>query len=161
MSDMVFIATVAIAATQFRDEKLRALASNPALLATEAADYLVHKGVPFRQAHDLVGKVLREAERQGKPWTKLSLEDVQKISPLFEKDFFGRSVGRGRDRQQDCSRRHRARMRACRYCDFAEPSGQTHHQNRSQAMNASQATKHQSSVAAVAEDRRSLPGPPR
>jgi argininosuccinate lyase len=47
----------------------------------------VHKGVPFRQAHDLVGKVLREAERQGKPWTQLALQDVQKISPLFEKDF--------------------------------------------------------------------------
>jgi argininosuccinate lyase len=47
----------------------------------------VLKGVPFRQAHDLVGKVLREAEKQRKPWTQLSLEDVQKISPLFENDF--------------------------------------------------------------------------
>jgi len=61
--------------------------SNPTLFATDAADYLVHRGVPFRQAHDLIGKVLREAERQGKPWTQLSLSDVQKISPLFEKDF--------------------------------------------------------------------------
>src|SRR5207244_8175641 len=40
ISDMVAIATGAIATTQFRDEKLRTLASNPALLATEAADYL-------------------------------------------------------------------------------------------------------------------------
>jgi argininosuccinate lyase len=31
--------------------------------------------------------VLREAERQGKPWTQLSLEDVKKFSPLFEQDF--------------------------------------------------------------------------
>jgi len=31
--------------------------------------------------------VLREAERQGKPWTQLSLEDVQSISPHFERDF--------------------------------------------------------------------------
>ena len=43
--------------------------------------------MPFRQAHDLIGKVLREAERQGKPWTQLSLDDVRKISPLFEADF--------------------------------------------------------------------------
>jgi len=47
----------------------------------------VRKGVPFRQAHDLVGKVLREAECQGRPWTQLSLEDVKRISPLFEDDF--------------------------------------------------------------------------
>ena len=87
IEDMVWVAMGAITATKFNAERLRAAASNPALFATDAADYLVHKGVPFRQAHDLVGKVLREAERQGKPWTKLSLEDVQKISPLFEKEF--------------------------------------------------------------------------
>jgi len=87
IEDMVWVAMGAITATKFNAERLRAAASNPVLFATDAADYLVHKGVPFRQAHDLVGKVLREAERQGKPWTKLSLEDVQKISPFFEKDF--------------------------------------------------------------------------
>jgi argininosuccinate lyase len=87
VADMVSVATGAIATTKFNAERLRAAASDPALLATEAADYLVHRGLPFRQAHDLIGKVLREAERQGKPWTQLSLEDVQKISPLFEKSF--------------------------------------------------------------------------
>ncbi|HWT87962.1 MAG TPA: argininosuccinate lyase [Candidatus Angelobacter sp.] len=87
VADMLAVATGAVAASKFNAQRLRAAASNPVLFATDAADYLVHKGVPFRQAHDLVGKVLREAERQGKPWTQLSLEDVQKISPLFEKDF--------------------------------------------------------------------------
>jgi len=85
--EMVWIAMGALMATKFNAERLLAVASNPTLFATDAADYLVLKGVPFRQAHDLVGKVLREAERQGKPWTQLSLQDVQKISPLFEKDF--------------------------------------------------------------------------
>ncbi len=84
---MIAIATGAVATTKFNAERLRAAASNPVLFATDAADYLVHKGLPFRQAHDLIGKVLREAERQGKPWTQLSLEDVRKISPLFEQDF--------------------------------------------------------------------------
>jgi len=84
---MLGVATGALAATKFREDRLRASASHPALFATDAADYLVHRGVPFRQAHDLVGKVLREAEKQGKPWTTLSLEDVQKISPLFAQDF--------------------------------------------------------------------------
>ena len=87
VEEMVWVAMGALAATKFNAERLRAVASNPNLFATDAADYLVHKGVPFRQAHDLIGKVLREAERHGKPWTKLSIEDVQKISPLFEKDF--------------------------------------------------------------------------
>jgi len=87
VEEMVWVAMGALAATKFNAERLRAVASNPNLFATDAADYLVHKGVPFRQAHDLIGKVLREAERQGKSWTKLSIEDVQKISPLFEKDF--------------------------------------------------------------------------
>ena len=84
---MLAIATGAVATTKFNTDRLRAAASNPVLFATDGADYLVHKGLPFRQAHDLIGKVLREAERQGKPWTQLSLEDVQKISPLFEQDF--------------------------------------------------------------------------
>jgi argininosuccinate lyase len=87
VEDMVWIAMNALVATKFNSNRLRAAASNPVLFATDAADYLVHKGVPFRKAHDLVGQVLREAERQGKPWTQLSLEDVQKISPLFEKGF--------------------------------------------------------------------------
>jgi argininosuccinate lyase len=87
MKDMIWVAMGALTGTTFREDRLRAAASNPGLFATDAADYLVHKGVPFRQAHDLIGKVLREAERQGKQWTQLSLEDVQKISPHFEKDF--------------------------------------------------------------------------
>src|SRR5580693_1187707 len=84
---MLAVATGAVATTKFNADRLRAAASNPVLFATDAADYLVHKGLPFRQAHDLIGKVLREAEHQGKPWTQLSLGDLKKISPLFEQDF--------------------------------------------------------------------------
>jgi len=84
---MTAVAAGAIETTKFSSERLTAAASNPVLLATEAADYLVHKGVPFRQAHDVVGKVLREAERQGKIWTDLPLQDLKKISPAFEANF--------------------------------------------------------------------------
>jgi argininosuccinate lyase len=87
VADMLAVAAGALAGTTFREDRLRAAASNPLLLATEAADYLVHKRVPFRQAHDLIGKVLREAERQGKVWTELPLEDLKEISPVFESDF--------------------------------------------------------------------------
>jgi argininosuccinate lyase len=87
INDMLLVAVGALIGTHFREERLRAAASNPVLFATDAADYLVRKGIPFRQAHDLIGKVLREAEKQGVPWTQLSLGDVQKISPHFEADF--------------------------------------------------------------------------
>jgi argininosuccinate lyase len=87
VSDMLAVATGAIGFTKFNAEKLREKAEDPSLLATEAADYLVRKGVPFRQAHDIIGKVLREAEKQNISWTRLPLEALKKISPTFEADF--------------------------------------------------------------------------
>src|SRR5256884_8769988 len=87
VTDMIAVATGAVAATKFNAERLKSAASNPALLATEAADYLVHKGIPFRQAHDIVGKVLREAEEQHVSWTALPIDTLKKISPAFEADF--------------------------------------------------------------------------
>jgi argininosuccinate lyase len=44
--------------------------------------------VPFRQGHDIIGQVLREAERQSKPYTQLSLDDLRNISPVFAADFY-------------------------------------------------------------------------
>ena len=87
IADMLAVAAGAVAATKFNPGRLKSAASNPALLATEAADYLVHKGIPFRQAHDIVGKVLREAEKQNISWTKLPLETLKKISPAFDANF--------------------------------------------------------------------------
>jgi len=87
VADMLAVATGALTTTKFNAERLRAAAANPVLLATEAADYLVHKGIPFRQAHDIVGKVLRQAEKQNIAWTSLPLETLKEISPAFEADF--------------------------------------------------------------------------
>jgi argininosuccinate lyase len=86
LASMVHVAAGAVSAMRFNEDRLAAASANPALLATEAADYLVKKGIPFRQAHDLVGNLLWEAERQAKPWTKLSHEDFQRISPAFDAD---------------------------------------------------------------------------
>jgi argininosuccinate lyase len=84
---MLRVAAGAVAGTKFREDRLRAAVTDPALLATEAADYLVRRGLPFRQAHDVVGRMLREADKQGKPWTRLTRTDIQKLSPLFSDDF--------------------------------------------------------------------------
>ena len=95
IEDMLHVASGAITGTSFREVRFRASVSDPALLATDAADYLVHRGVPFRQAHHLIGKILREAEKQSKPWTQLPLQDIQKVSDLFKDDFLqGLSVER-------------------------------------------------------------------
>ena len=87
VEDMLRVAAGAIAGTKFREDRLRAAVADPALLATEAADYLVRRGMPFRQAHDVVGRMLREADKQGKAWTRLAMTDIKKLSPLFGDDF--------------------------------------------------------------------------
>jgi argininosuccinate lyase len=87
VSDMLAVAAGAVSTSKFNVEQLRSAAGNPALLATEAADYLVRKGIPFRQAHDIVGKVLREAEKHSVQWTSLPLNVLKTISPAFDSDF--------------------------------------------------------------------------
>jgi argininosuccinate lyase len=87
VADMLAVATGALAATKFNADRLRAAAANPALLATEAADYLVRKGMPFRQAHDIVGKVLREAEKRNISWTALPVDALKSISSAFDSDL--------------------------------------------------------------------------
>ena len=56
----------------------------PSLLATDLADYLVKRGVPFRQAHHLVGEVVQLAENKGVALTELSLVDLQTVSKQFD-----------------------------------------------------------------------------
>jgi len=69
-----------------------AAASDPALLATDLADYLVRKGMPFRQAHHAVGAVVGLAEKTGKPLNKLTLAELQSVNPVTGTKFFGRDA---------------------------------------------------------------------
>ena len=87
INQMLIVATGALAKSRFREDRLRTAANNPALFATDAADHLVRRGIPFRRAHDIVGKVLREAEKQGKPWPQLSLQELQGIAPEIDESF--------------------------------------------------------------------------
>jgi len=85
---MARIAAAALRATKFNEAKLRAAASSPGLLATEAADYLVARGVPFREAHEIVGRVIREAEKRSQSITELPLEVLRQHSATFDADYF-------------------------------------------------------------------------
>jgi argininosuccinate lyase len=85
---LVEVAAGNIAATRVNAERMRELASDPALLATDAADYLVRRGVPFRTAHEIVGKILRDAEKNDTDWTKTPLNRLREFSPAFGEDFY-------------------------------------------------------------------------
>jgi argininosuccinate lyase len=67
-------------------------ASDPALLATDLADYLVRKGMAFRQAHHVVGAVVTLAEKTGKPLNQLTLAELQSVDPVTGTKFFGRDA---------------------------------------------------------------------
>lgn len=83
---MTRIAAAALAATRFREARLREAAQDPALVATELADYLVACDVPFREAHETVGKVLRAAEQEGKSIREMPIERLKEFSPGFGRD---------------------------------------------------------------------------
>ncbi len=58
------------------------------LLATDIADYLVRKGLPFRQAHHVVGEVVRTASTSGIKMSEIPLEKFTEISDLFDEDVY-------------------------------------------------------------------------
>ena len=70
---------------QVHPEKMRA-ALDPALLATDLADYLVQRGVPFREAHGMIGQAVRRAQALGVRLDQLPLAEMQAISPVFGAD---------------------------------------------------------------------------
>ncbi|HUD82298.1 MAG TPA: argininosuccinate lyase [Candidatus Saccharimonadales bacterium] len=72
--------------TAVNTESCRAAASDPSLLATDLADWLVRKGMPFRQAHHVVGAAVGVAEQLGRPLNRLTLKQLRKIDPLFDAD---------------------------------------------------------------------------
>jgi argininosuccinate lyase len=72
-----------------RDALKRALQGG-GLLATELADYLVTRGVPFREAHGITGRIVRAALDQGRDLADFSLEELRAFSERIEKSVFAR-----------------------------------------------------------------------
>jgi argininosuccinate lyase len=69
-------------------ERMRQATEEGFLNATDAADYLVSKGLPFRQAHEVVGKIVRFCLDHGKRLDRLSLGELLRHSPLFDEGFY-------------------------------------------------------------------------
>ncbi|NXH31621.1 ARLY lyase, partial [Myiagra hebetior] len=79
------VATGVISTLQINKENMEK-ALSPEILSSDLALYLVHKGMPFRQAHIAAGKAVHLAETKGITINNLSLEDLKSISPLFGSD---------------------------------------------------------------------------
>ena len=77
----------AIATLTINADRARA-ALRPDAYATDAADYLVRKGVPFREAHHIIGKLVKRAELAGTTLERLPLEDWRTESERFDADVF-------------------------------------------------------------------------
>jgi len=70
----------------FRTDRMRRAAGEHFSTATDLADYLVRKGLPFRQAHEVVGRVVRHALDEGKALEDLTLAELRHFSPRIDGD---------------------------------------------------------------------------
>ena len=86
------VLTALLPALEVRSERMESAAAGSYTLATDVADYLVRKGMPFREAHQAVADLVRYAEGEGKSLSGLSLEEYRRYSPLFEHDVLALDV---------------------------------------------------------------------
>jgi argininosuccinate lyase len=70
------------------EDRMRRAVGKGFLNATELADYLAERGVPFRDAHELAGNAVRLAEAQGVTLEELKIDDYQEISPVIQNDVY-------------------------------------------------------------------------
>ncbi len=78
-----------IAELKVKGDNMRIAAARGFSTATDVADYCVRKGLPFRQAHEVVGKTVRYCVEMGKDIPELSLAEFREFSDLIEADIYG------------------------------------------------------------------------
>ena len=81
--------TAMLATMHVRADNMRAAASRGFLNATDCADYLTKKGLPFRDAYKISGKLVYYCTEQDKTLERLSLSELQQFCPLFSEDVYG------------------------------------------------------------------------
>ena len=77
-----------ISSMSFRKDVMEQSAKNGFTNATDAADYLVNRGVPFRDAHGIIGRLVLLCIERGCSLDELPLEEYRKVSPVFEEDVY-------------------------------------------------------------------------
>jgi argininosuccinate lyase len=87
LGDTLTIFADMIGSIQVKPERMRAAALEGFSTATDLADYLVKKGLPFRDAHEAVARAVRHAEGRGVDLADLTLKEMRDFSPLVEADI--------------------------------------------------------------------------
>jgi len=82
------VATIVLANLKLNESRTSAAASTGYLNATELADYLVKKGVPFREAHETVGKAVVSGISQKRELHEMDLSELRSFSKKIDKDVF-------------------------------------------------------------------------
>ncbi len=86
--DSLYIFTQIIKTAKFRTNRFNFELNTSTIFATDLADYLVKKQVPFREAHGIVGRLVKFSEDTGLPLNQISLADYKLFSPKFERDIY-------------------------------------------------------------------------
>jgi argininosuccinate lyase len=82
------VCAMVLANISLNETRMLAAATQGYLNATELADYLARKGTPFREAHDIVGRIVMHAIDQKVELNDLALDDLKSFSPLIDQDVF-------------------------------------------------------------------------
>lgn len=84
----IHLFTGMISTMKFRKDRMASSAMKGFTNATDAADYLVGKGVAFRDAHRIVGELVLACIDKNKSIEEMSLDELKKISPVFDNDLY-------------------------------------------------------------------------
>jgi argininosuccinate lyase len=138
MQKMLAVLAAFTRALKFNTKRMRAACETGFLNAMAAATYLVHKGVPFRKAHEKIGNAVRYCLDKGCELGDLKLDELREFGAEFESDFFAAIAmeatldchdvigGTARTRVREALRGAEARVQAlmakCRSQDLAETS---------------------------------------
>ena len=88
VSDCLRVFTGMLGTLECRRERMREAARLGYMTATDLADYLVRRAVPFRDAHEAVGRAVRSAMDSGRELSEMTLDELSSFSPVIENDVF-------------------------------------------------------------------------
>jgi argininosuccinate lyase len=89
VQDGLALAAAMIGGAAFDTQRLAQAAEDPLIAATDLADHLARRGLPFRQAHEVVGRLVKAAESRQRALSDFTLDELREFSQLFESSAVG------------------------------------------------------------------------
>jgi argininosuccinate lyase len=87
--DGLLLAATMVRGARWRTDRLAEAANDPLIAATDLADHLTQRGMPFRQAHEVVGRLVKASEASGRSLSSFSLAELRAFSDLFDEAAVG------------------------------------------------------------------------